>query len=194
MKMNEQKQNKKTPFPDFIKLLAYRSKLSEKTVRKVYSELINLIEDELKMNNLVYLRGLGVISLKYIEAQDRYIPNRQTGCSTKHYCEPTIMLHMNFSKALKDKIKNYINNSVEIKTESTKRIKQDEIRTILVERYGFDCNDIIPIEKKEEPQEESAKLEDYEKDLVFDINNDNEDNWEDEDSDNTDFNGGKDGR
>lgn len=74
-------------FSDFMKTLAKRSKVSEKTVRKVYDNLFELVAEELRFADEVRLKRFGVFTTVQRGGKDMMIP-RPDGTKESKYVEP----------------------------------------------------------------------------------------------------------
>lgn len=102
-------------FTDFIKRLATRTKLSEKTVRKVYDNLFLLLSEELRFSGEMRLKRFGVFSIEQRGGRDRNVP-RPDGTIERLYIEPYYTIK--FKPA--PEFKNYVNGKI-VDKESKKR-------------------------------------------------------------------------
>lgn len=74
-------------FSDLMTTLANRTKLSEKTVRKVYNALFEIVAEELRFSDEVRLKRFGVFSTVQRGGRDRPVP-RPDGTIEMRYIEP----------------------------------------------------------------------------------------------------------
>ena len=74
-------------FSDLMTTLANRTKLSEKTVRKVYNALFELVAEELRFSDEVRLKRFGVFTTVQRGGKDRAVP-RPDGTIEIKYIEP----------------------------------------------------------------------------------------------------------
>ena len=74
-------------FSDLMTTLANRTKLSEKTVRKVYNALFEIVAEELRFSDEVRLKRFGVFSTVQRGGKDRPVP-RPDGTIEMRYIEP----------------------------------------------------------------------------------------------------------
>ena len=131
---------------DFIKLLAYRSGLSAKTVSKVYDNMLDLIKEEIKFNGEVRLNKFCRISTKYRPPEEKLLPIRGTNNKFQAYCKPSIEMRCKLAVSFKDEVKKYIlakEDIVQEAEEKTKKmVSEDEIKKILMRNYGFTKNEL----------------------------------------------------
>ena len=78
---------KSITFPELMKKLAIRTKLSEKTVRKVYDALFELTSEELRFADTIKLKRFGVFYTVNKGGYDKRVPNVDGTCTMK-YIEP----------------------------------------------------------------------------------------------------------
>ena len=102
-------------FTDFMKRLATRSKLSEKSVRKVYDNLFLLLAEELRFCGEMRLKRFGVFSIEQRGGKDRNVP-RPDGTVERLYIEPYYTIK--FKPA--PEFKNYVNGKL-VDKDSKKR-------------------------------------------------------------------------
>lgn len=74
-------------FSDLMTTLANRTKLSEKTVRKVYNALFEIVAEELRFSDEVRLKRFGVFSTVQRGGRDRPVP-RPDGTIEMKFIEP----------------------------------------------------------------------------------------------------------
>lgn len=74
-------------FTEFMKRLSNKTKLSEKTVRKVYDNLFLLMAEELRFAGSVKLRRIGTFTIKQNGGKDKNVPNPD-GTVSRVYIEP----------------------------------------------------------------------------------------------------------
>lgn len=74
-------------FTDLMKTLAIRSKVSEKTVRKVYDSLFELVAEELRFADEVRLKRFGTFSTVQRGGKDMMVP-QVDGTKVAKYIEP----------------------------------------------------------------------------------------------------------
>lgn len=74
-------------FTELMKRLSNKTKLSEKTVRKVYDNLFLLMSEELRFAGSVKLKRIGVFTVKQNGGRDRTVP-RPDGSVERVFIEP----------------------------------------------------------------------------------------------------------
>ena len=74
-------------FTDFIKKLAIRCRLKEKTVRKVYDNMFELIAEELRFADEIHLKRFGTFSTVQRGGKDKKVP-QPDGSFMYMYIEP----------------------------------------------------------------------------------------------------------
>ena len=99
--------SRKLRFRDFISIISLRTGLQEQTVKRVYKKMVELIEEEIRINGEIHLEELGVLWAKVIPGGDRKVP-LATGGSVKRYCAPSITMRfapsLRFKQKLNEKI------------------------------------------------------------------------------------------
>lgn len=155
--------SKKLSFQNFITLLSYRTKTSERRIKKIYDAMIQLIIEELKTSGEINLRNFCTISLKYIDGGDRYVPKCAGSTETVlKYCKPTVTVSIKPSPSIRKTIKEYIymDNDDFVSQVKTQE-KKDEIRQLLVEKFDKTFDEIKqealkPIAFKEEEEDDGV--------------------------------------
>lgn len=94
-------------FTDFMKRLSTRSKLSEKSVRKVYDNLFLLLSEELRFCGEMRLKRFGTFTLEQRGGKDRNVP-KPDGTLERLYIEPYYTIK--FKPA--PEFKNYVNGKI----------------------------------------------------------------------------------
>lgn len=74
-------------FSDFIIRLCNKTKLSEKTIRKVYDNLFELVAEELRYADEVKLKRFGTFYTQQRGGRDAYVP-QPDGTRISRYIEP----------------------------------------------------------------------------------------------------------
>lgn len=74
-------------FTEFMKRLSNKTKLSEKTVRKVYDNLFLLMSEELRFAGTVKLKRIGTFTIKQNGGRDKIVP-RPDGSVESVFIEP----------------------------------------------------------------------------------------------------------
>ena len=125
-------------YPDFIKLVAFRCNKSEKSVKKMYETMIDLIAEELRLNGEIHLRNFADLRATYVPAQDRWIPTRK-GTQELKYCEPRVKVKMVPAVYFKNKINDYIMGDAEERKEQLEKnadAKRLKSKVALIQKYG----------------------------------------------------------
>lgn len=125
-------------YPDFIKLVAFRCNKSEKSVKKMYETMIDLIAEELRLNGEIHLRNFADLRATYVPAQDRWIPTRK-GTQELKYCEPRVKVKMVTAVYFKNKINDYIMGDAEERKEQLEKnadAKRLKSKVALIQKYG----------------------------------------------------------
>lgn len=112
---------KSLAFTDFMKQLALRSKLQEKTVRKVYNELFLLLAKELRISGEMRLKRFGTFYCEERGGKDMVIP-QPDGSVIRKYVEP----HMNIKFRPAAEFTNYANGKI-VDKESKKRLRKGQL-------------------------------------------------------------------
>lgn len=102
-------------FTELMKRLANKSKVSEKTVRKVYDNLFLLVSEELRFSGTVRLKRFGTFTIKQSGGKDRIIP-KPDGSFVSMFVEP----YYNIKFKPSGEFINYINGRL-VDKESKKR-------------------------------------------------------------------------
>ena len=74
-------------FTELMKRLSHKTKLSEKTVRKVYDNLFLLMSEELRFAGSVKLKRIGVFTVRQNGGRDKTVP-RPDGSVERVFIEP----------------------------------------------------------------------------------------------------------
>jgi nucleoid DNA-binding protein len=125
-------------YPDFIKLVAFRCNKSEKSVKKMYETMIDLIAEELRLNGEIHLRNFADLRATYVPAQDRWIPTRK-GTQELKFCEPKVRVKIVPADFFKRRINDYIigdANERKEALEQDKDAKRLKSKAILTQKYG----------------------------------------------------------
>lgn len=133
-------------FSDLMTTLANRTKLSEKTVRKVYNALFEIVAEELRFSDEVRLKRFGVFSTVQRGGRDRPVP-RPDGTIEMRYIEP--YQKIKFKPA--GEFTNYANGKL-VDKESKKRkrkgkLTKNETRLLNYKTDDKDKNLELAIEK-----------------------------------------------
>ena len=133
-------------FSDLMTTLANRTKLSEKTVRKVYNALFEIVAEELRFSDEVRLKRFGVFSTVQRGGKDRPVP-RPDGTIEMRYIEPYQKIR--FKPA--GEFTNYANGKL-VDKESKKRkrkgkLTKNETRLLNYKTDDKDKNLELAIEK-----------------------------------------------
>ena len=133
-------------FTDLMTTLANRTKLSEKTVRKVYNALFEIVAEELRFSDEVRLKRFGVFSTVQRGGRDRPVP-RPDGTIEMRYIEPYQKIR--FKPA--GEFTNYANGKL-VDKESKKRkrkgkLTKNETRLLNYKTDDKDKNLELAIEK-----------------------------------------------
>ena len=133
-------------FSDLMTTLANRTKLSEKTVRKVYNALFEIVAEELRFSDEVRLKRFGVFSTVQRGGKDRPVP-RPDGTIEMRYIEP--YQKIKFKPA--GEFTNYANGKL-VDKESKKRkrkgkLTKNETRLLNYKTDDKDKNLELAIEK-----------------------------------------------
>lgn len=133
-------------FSDLMTTLANRTKLSEKTVRKVYNALFEIVAEELRFSDEVRLKRFGVFSTVQRGGRDRPVP-RPDGTIEMRYIEPYQKIR--FKPA--GEFTNYANGKL-VDKESKKRkrkgkLTKNETRLLNYKTDDKDKNLELAIEK-----------------------------------------------
>lgn len=105
-------------FTELMKRLSNKTKLSEKTVRKVYDNLFLLMSEELRFAGSVKLKRIGVFTVKQNGGRDRTVP-RPDGSVERVFIEPYYTVK--FKPAAE--FLNYVNGRL-VNKDSKKRERQ----------------------------------------------------------------------
>lgn len=102
-------------FTDFMKRLSSRTKLSEKTVRKVYDNFFLLLAEELRFSGEMRLKRIGTFTTEQRGGKDRNVP-RPDGTMERLYIEPYYTIKFKPTP----EFKNYVNGRI-VDKDSKKR-------------------------------------------------------------------------
>lgn len=105
-------------FTELMKRLSNKTKLSEKTVRKVYDNLFLLMSEELRFAGSVKLKRIGVFTVKQNGGRDKTVP-RPDGSVERVFIEPYYTVR--FKPAAE--FLNYVNGRL-VNKDSKKRERQ----------------------------------------------------------------------
>lgn len=124
-------------FPEFIKKIAVRTKLSEKSVRKVYNALFELTTEELRFADSIKLKRFGTFYTVNRGGCDKRVPNPDGTCTMK-YIEPYQVVKFKPSA----EIVNYANGRLVDKTSKRReRMKQLTKKDIKLLNYKSEDKD-----------------------------------------------------
>lgn len=110
-------------FSELMKKLAQQSRVSEKTVRKVYDNLFELVSEELRFADEVRLKRFGVFYTVQRGGTDRMVP-RPDGTLESRYIEP--YQKVKFRPATE--FTNFANGKL-VDKESKKRLRKGRLTT-----------------------------------------------------------------
>ena len=108
-------------FTEFMKRLSNKTKLSEKTVRKVYNNLFLLMAEELRFAGTVKLKRIGTFTIKQNGGKDKTVP-KPDGSVERVYIEPYYTIR--FKPAAE--FINYVNGRL-VDKESKKRERKGKL-------------------------------------------------------------------
>lgn len=137
MANNQRALNKK----DFFALLAQRSGLSEKSVRRLYDQMVKLVAEELKLNGVINLPDLCKIIAKEKKGRDVVLPDKRIT-----YVDSRLSLRI----TPKDYLKDVVNDRV-IGKNTTKMLRRGGTPKSLVTISEF--------KNKRSPKDFSTALE-----------------------------------
>lgn len=78
-------------FTDFMKRLSTKTKLREKTVRRVYDDLFELVSEELRFADEIKLKRFGTFTTKQQGGKDKNVPTPD-GSLRRVYIEPYVTI------------------------------------------------------------------------------------------------------
>ena len=108
-------------FTDYIKKVANRAKLSERSVRKVYDAMFEIVTEELRFADEIRLKRFGTFYTVQKGGTDKRIPNPDGSWSVR-YIEP----YQNVRFKPSGEFKNYINGKL-IDKESKRRERNNKL-------------------------------------------------------------------
>ena len=108
-------------FTEYIKKVANRAKLSERSVRKVYDAMFEIVTEELRFADEIRLKRFGTFYTVQKGGTDKRIPNPDGSCSVR-YIEP----YQNVRFKPSGEFKNYINGKL-IDKESKRRERNNKL-------------------------------------------------------------------
>ena len=133
-------------FTEYIKKVANRAKLSERSVRKVYDAMFEIVTEELRFADEIRLKRFGTFYTVQKGGTDKRIPNPDGSWSVR-YIEP----YQNVRFKPSGEFKNYINGKL-IDKESKRRernnkLTRNEKRLLRYKTDDRDRNLAMAIEK-----------------------------------------------
>lgn len=108
-------------FTEFIKRVSTRSKISERTVRKVYDNLFLILAEELRFAGELRLKRIGTFTTQQQGGKDKNVP-RPDGSIERLYIEPYYTIK--FKPAAE--FKNYVNGKI-VEKEGKKRLRSGKL-------------------------------------------------------------------
>lgn len=108
-------------FTEYIKKVANRTKLSERSVRKVYDAMFEIVTEELRFADEIRLKRFGTFYTVQKGGTDKRIPNPDGSWSVR-YIEP----YQNVRFKPSGEFKNYINGKL-IDKESKRRERNNKL-------------------------------------------------------------------
>ena len=108
-------------FTEYIKKVANRAKLSERSVRKVYDAMFEIVTEELRFADEIRLKRFGTFYTVQKGGTDKRIPNPDGSWSVR-YIEP----YQNVKFKPSGEFKNYINGKL-IDKESKRRERNNKL-------------------------------------------------------------------
>ena len=108
-------------FTEYIKKVANRAKLSERSVRKVYDAMFEIVTEELRFADEIRLKRFGTFYTVQKGGTDKRIPNPDGSWSVR-YIEP----YQNVRFKPSGEFKNYINGKL-IDKESKRRERNNKL-------------------------------------------------------------------
>ena len=108
-------------FTEYIKKVANRAKLSERSVRKVYDAMFEIVTEELRFAGEIRLKRFGTFYTVQKGGTDKRIPNPDGSWSVR-YIEP----YQNVRFKPSGEFKNYINGKL-IDKESKRRERNNKL-------------------------------------------------------------------
>ena len=108
-------------FTEYIKKVANRAKLSERSVRKVYDAMFEIVTEELRFADEIRLKRFGTFYTVQKGGTDKRIPNPDGSWSVR-YIEP----YQNVRFKPSGEFKNYINGKL-IYKESKRRERNNKL-------------------------------------------------------------------
>lgn len=108
-------------FTEYIKKVANRAKLSERSVRKVYDAMFEIVTEELRFADEIRLKRFGMFYTVQKGGTDKRIPNPDGSWSVR-YIEP----YQNVRFKPSGEFKNYINGKL-IDKESKRRERNNKL-------------------------------------------------------------------
>lgn len=108
-------------FTEYIKKVANRAKLSERSVRKVYDAMFEIVTEELRFADEIRLKRFGTFYTVQKGGTDKRIPNPDGSWSVR-YIEP----YQNVRFKPSGEFKNYINGRL-IDKESKRRERNNKL-------------------------------------------------------------------
>lgn len=108
-------------FTEYIKKVANRAKLSERSVRKVYDAMFEIVTEELRFADEIKLKRFGTFYTVQKGGTDKRIPNPDGSWSVR-YIEP----YQNVRFKPSGEFKNYINGKL-IDKESKRRERNNKL-------------------------------------------------------------------
>lgn len=108
-------------FTEYIKKVANRAKLSERSVRKVYDAMFEIVAEELRFADEIRLKRFGTFYTVQKGGTDKRIPNPDGSWSVR-YIEP----YQNVRFKPSGEFKNYINGKL-IDKESKRRERNNKL-------------------------------------------------------------------
>lgn len=108
-------------FTEFMKQLSIKSRLNEKTVRRVYDQLFLLLAKELRISGEMRLKRFGTFYCEERGGKDMIIP-QPDGSVIRQYIEP----HVNVKFKPAAEFTNYANGRL-VDKESKKRLRKGEL-------------------------------------------------------------------
>lgn len=104
---------------EFIEKWADKCRLSEKTMKKVYQNMEEIIKEEVRVNGSFRLRNIGLIYVKVVGGYDAPIPNPLGGLKQTEFITVRNVPKFKFS----DNFKDYVSGHAGITKEYKKRVK-----------------------------------------------------------------------
>jgi nucleoid DNA-binding protein len=133
-------------FTEYIKKVANRSRLSEKSVRRVYDAMFEIVSEELRFTDEIRLKRFGTFYTVQKGGVDKRIPNPDGSYSVR-YIEPYQGVRFKPSGEFKNYINGKLIDKESKRRERNNRLTKNEKKLLRYKTDDKDRNLMLAIEK-----------------------------------------------